>query len=345
VLSSARLRPFAGRALRALERALPVSPEIRAYLERRRPDAVLVSPLVLLGSTQGDYVRAAAALGIPSVLLVASWDNLTNKGVVRDVPSLTVVWNDAQVEEATRLHGIPSQQVVATGAHTYDHWFAWQPSTTRAEFAEKVGLEPSRPFLLYACSSWFIGRAEADFVSDWLARLRSDERLRDVGVLVRPHPQSTVIWQERRDLAVPGRVSLWPERGAVPTDARRKNDYFDSIAHSSGVVGVNTSVMIEAAIAGRPVFTLLDRRFRHAQEGTLHFAHLTGGDGDTGLLVVARTWEEHLDQLAGALADPAAGASRARAFVASFVRPFGLDVDAAPRAADAIEALVRGRAG
>jgi hypothetical protein len=103
--------------------------------------------------------------------------------------------------------------------------------------------------------------------------------------------------------------------------------------------------MIEAAIAGRPVFTLLDRRFRHAQEGTLHFAHLTGGDGDTGLLVVARTWEEHLDQLAGALADPAAGASRARAFVASFVRPFGLDVDAAPRAADAIEALVRGRAG
>jgi hypothetical protein len=339
VLSVPRLRPLARRVLLALERRLPVSDEIRAYLLRRRPDVVLVSPLVLLGSAQGDYIRAASALGLPTALLVASWDNLTNKGVVRDVPSLTIVWNEPQVGEATRLHGIPAEQVVATGAHTYDHWFAWRSSTGREEFAQKVGLDPAQPFLLYACSSWFIGGAEPDFVSDWLAHVHGDSRLRDVGVLVRPHPQSTVVWRDRGDLAVPGRVVLWPGRGAVPTDERRKSDYYDSLEHSSAVVGVNTSVMIEAAIVGRPVFTLLDDRFRHAQEGTLHFAYLTGGDEGEGVLAVARSWEEHLDQLARALADPGSYADRTRRFVASFVRPHGLDVAAAPRAADAIEQL------
>ncbi len=327
------------RLLRRLEGALPVSTEVRSYLERRRPDVVLVSPLVLLGSAQGDYVRAAAALGLPTALLVASWDNLTNKGVVRDVPSLTVVWNAAQAEEAASLHGIPAGRVVATGAHTYDHWFTWRASTTREEFARKVGLDPSRPFLLYACSSWFIGGVEADFVAEWLGRLHADPRLEHVGVLVRPHPQSAEMWAGRDGLREPGRVAFWPPGGAVPTDASRKGDYYDSIAHSAGVVGVNTSALIESAIVGRPVFTVLDDRFRHAQEGTVHFAHLTGG-GD-GPLVVAETWGEHLDQLAEALAEPGLHAGRLGRFVAAFLRPHGLDVPAAPRVADAIEELVR----
>ena len=29
---------------------------------------------------------------------------------------------------------------VATGAHSHDHWFAWEPTTDGEEFAAKVGL-------------------------------------------------------------------------------------------------------------------------------------------------------------------------------------------------------------
>ena len=31
-------------------------------------------------------------------------------------------------------------------------------------------------------------------------------------------------------------------------------DYFDSIYHCDGVVGVNTSAMVESGIIGRPVY-------------------------------------------------------------------------------------------
>ena len=83
----------------------------------RSADVILVSPLVGLGSAQSDWVRLAAELGIPSVLPVASWDNLTNKGVLKEIPGQTLVWNEAQAREAIELQGVPADRVVVTGAH------------------------------------------------------------------------------------------------------------------------------------------------------------------------------------------------------------------------------------
>jgi len=127
------------RVLRHLEAAVPIDVGLLEEVRRRDPAVVLVSPLVSLGSAQGDAVRAARAAGVPIALLVASWDNLTNKGVIRDDPDLTLVWNHAQVREGVELHGLREETIVAIGAHTYDHWFDWQPSRDRQAFCEAVG--------------------------------------------------------------------------------------------------------------------------------------------------------------------------------------------------------------
>ncbi len=327
-----------GRLLRRVEAALPIPAKHRKLVAGHSPDVVLVSPLVGLGSWQGEHLRVAAQLGIPSVLVVASWDNLTNKGIIRDVPTWTIVWNAAQVDEATRLHGLAPERVVATGAHTFDHWFGWSPSTTRAEFAGRLGFDPARPILLYVGSSRFIAEDEAEFVSEWVRRLRAsgDRRLAEAGVIVRPHPQNAGQWREF-DVSELGSTVVWPRAGAAPTDAERKADYWDSLHHSSAVIGINTSALIEAAIARRPVLTLADERFRQTQEGTLHFAHLAGAEGDGGVLTVARSWGEHLSHLVAALDRPDVFARRIEGFLESFVRPDGLDRAAAPQAADIVE--------
>ena len=87
-----------------------------AYLRRSGRTCVLVTPLVDLGSRQADWLRAAKRLGIRTGFPVFSWDNLTNKGIVRDVPDLTLVWNDIQAQEADELHGIPPERIRITGA-------------------------------------------------------------------------------------------------------------------------------------------------------------------------------------------------------------------------------------
>jgi hypothetical protein len=112
---------------------------------------------------------------------------------------------------------------------------------------------------------------------------------------------------------------------------------YDSLFHCDAVVGLNTSAMIEAGILGKSVFTIETQEFAGGQEQTLHFHYLLARNG--GLVEVARDIDEHLAQLAAALADPAPGAARSRQFAERFVRPRGLDRPVAPIMADEIERI------
>jgi FkbM family methyltransferase len=326
--------------LRGLDRTLPTDPRIDAFLEVNRPDVLALTPLIEPGAPQAEYIRSARALGIKTALCVASWDNLTNKGLIHGQVDLVAVWNEVMKQEAVDLHGVPPERVVVTGAQPFDHWFKWQPSTPGEEFCLKVGLPAHQPYLLYLCSSKFIAPEEVPFVLRWLQQLRhsGSNALREAGVLVRPHPQNAAQWHDV-DLSDCGPAVIWPRAGAAPSDATSKADYFDSIYHSAGVVGINTTAEIESAIVGRGVFTLLAPDFRETQGGTLHFEHLRRVNG--GLLHVAESVPEHLDQLDAAIRNPAAGDGRCRRFVEAFIRPHGVDVPATPRLVDALEALAR----
>jgi hypothetical protein len=317
-----------------LERAIPISRRITDFLESQRPDVVLVSPLVDLASSLLEYLKAARQLGIPTGICVASWDNLSSKGLLRFVPERVFVWNEVQRQEAVELHDMPAGHVVATGAARFDEWFAQQPSTQREEFARKIGLAPRHPFVLYVCSSGFIVRDEAAVVSRWIESLRgaADERLRSLGVVIRPHPKLREPWK-RFDTSRFENAVLWPSVGSSFTAAEARADFYDSIAHSVAVVGANTSAMIEAAIAGKSVYTWLAPEF--SQEGTIHFRYLLHEHG--GFLHVASSQEEHLQQLARGIQRGEDEAERTRSFVQAFVRPGGLERRATAIYADAVE--------
>jgi hypothetical protein len=322
------------RLLLTAERHIPVSTQILGHVAEGGYDAVLVTPLVA-GYSQHDWVRSAHLQGLPSILPVASWDNLTNKGLVHEPPDRIYVWNEIQCDEAEEFHHVPRDRVLAVGAHTYDHWFAWQPSRDREEFFHAVGLDPERPVLLYVCSSSFIARDERPIVEKWLGAVRGQPELRDVQVIVRPHPSKGGIWSDwsRGD---PG-VVVWPPAGADPLNPQARADYFDSLHYSTAVVGVNTSALIEAAIVGRRTYTFLLPELRETQEGTLHFHYLVRENG--GPLVVGHDLDEHTALLAEALAEPP-DPTWNRAFLERFVRPHGLDTAGAPLLADDLERLV-----
>jgi len=321
-----------------VERAIPSDRATEELIRAQSPDLVLVSPLVDFSSDQVDVVKSAKALGLPTGLCVHSWDNLTNKGLIRLVPDRVFVWNPFQKREAVAMHGVPPERVVVTGAPSYDQWFDRQPSRTRDEFCRLTGLASDKPILLYLCSSPFIAPNEAEFISRWIREIRSsrDERLAGASILVRPHPENVQPWH-RVGLDGLQDVAVWPRDGANPVDQGSKNDYFDSLYNSAVVVGVNTSAMIEAGIVGRAVFTIREPEFAGTQNGTLHFKYLVDVGG--GLLRVAADFDEHREQLAAGLAAHASGDPAARPFVESFVRPLGLECQATTVLANGIEAL------
>ena len=332
------------RLFRGIDRVLPPPDEVADVFRRVKPDVLLLTPLLYFRSQQVDHVRCAKQLGIPTVLGVGSWDHLTTKGLIHEVPDRVLVWNDAQKQEAFDLHGVPGERVTVTGSQAYDHWFATQPSRDRETFCREIALDAQRPILLYLCSSPFIAPYEVGFVRKWIAAIRAsaDARLRSAGLLVRPHPQNAKQWQEVDLAAEFENVSLWPRGGVNPIGGSARSDYFDSMYHAEGVVGVNTSGMIESGIVGKPVYTVVAEEFSGTQEGTLHFQHLKNVEG--GLLHLADDLEQHAAQLARLLEDGSAERQSARRFIQAFVRPHGLDQPATPRVVDAVERATRAAA-
>lgn len=308
------------------EEVVPLSRGAKDALRLHDPDVVLVTPLIDIGSDQIEYVKACRAMRIPVAHCVASWDNLTNKGLIKAMPDRVFVWNEAQRREAIELHRIPPERVIITGAQIFDQWFDYQPSRTREEFCRQLGLEPERPIVLYTASSIFICRNESDFVLRWLKALRAsaDERLRGASVVIRPHPKAakTINQWDNPRLNEFGPLVVFPRRGHMPVSRKTRDDYFDSLYHCAAVVGINTSAMLEAGILGRRCFTVVLDDVKEGQEGMVHFQHLTRD----GFLGVATSLDEHLQQLSGELDAP----TSTTRFVQSFLRPHGLNEAATP---------------
>jgi hypothetical protein len=320
-----------------MDHAVEPSPAIGAFLDQQRPDVVVITPLIgLVASSQLDLLRSAQARRVRTAVCVWSWDHLSSKAIIRDLPDRLFVWNNVQRQEAIDMHHVPAERVVVTGAQNFDRWFGRAPSRDRGDFAARVGLPDDRPYVLWVCSALFPGSpSEAEFVMRWVRALRAsgDPRVRDVNVLIRPHPSRAKEW-DTVDWRVPG-VAF---RGGNPIDEESRADYFDSLFHSAAVVGLNTSAFIEAGVVGRPVMAILPGEFDESQEGTVHFRYLLTVGG--GLLTVSRSLEEHATQMAAILAGDTAGLlARQQQFVREFVRPRGLDVSATVAMADELEGL------
>jgi len=329
---------------RAVERLIPVNEEVLALVRRAAPDVIVVSPLVVLGGRgahETEVVKAGRALGVPTVVGVASWDHLTSKGLIRVVPDAVMVWNDIQAEEAEQLHRIPARRIVITGAQSLDRWFERPSEAALQAFRRSLGIENQRRVLLWVGSSPNMapGDSEVHVVRRWLAALRASRQpaLRDAFAIIRPHPANTEPWQhvDLGDAGARIHPTAYPN-GVLFTDTDVDTFRYSMLA-SSAVVGINTTAMIEAAIVRRPVLSVRDAAFTHSQEQTLHFGHLI-----RGCATVADTLDEHIAQLERLLTGEP-DLREADRFVARFVRPLGMERSAMLAVCDAIEHLAAAR--
>ena len=326
-------------AARLVERSIPADPACRRFIGEQAPDLVVLTPMVDFLYSQGDYLKAAQALGIPAVLAVASWDNLSNKGLVQPKPDRALVWNEIQRREAVEMHGLAGDTIRVTGAQLFDHWFEMTPRRSRQDFCREVGgLDPDRRIILYLCSSSFVCPDEVSFVKRWIAGLRAapEADVRKAGIVIRPHPAHSAQWRSA-DLNAWDDVVVWPQGSGVPIDADRKHDYFDSLYHADAVVGINTSGFIEAGIVGRRTLSLRTDEFRATQEGTLHFHYLIEG----GLLSFAEDMPTHLRQLAETLGNPDRVRAQVKDFIKDFVRPNGLEQACTPLFVEHLESFAK----
>ena len=336
------------------EQHLPTDPLYDSFLHEEQPDVLLLSPVVHFGSAQADLVASAKRLGIPVGMLLFSWDNLSTKGRLHRLPDRMFVWNERQRIEAVELHGFPEDRVVVVGAPRFDSFFSLHRQMSDHEFLSPLGLDPSAPTLLYVCSSPFVSAGELAFVHEWLRALRAAPgAARAANVVVRPHPDIPLLGpdvavEQFRWPAAPGLQGLvsrpFGDARAVVlrTSDRAMRGLYECIVHSAAVVGLNTSAELEAAIVGKPVYTVLaGDSAADGQASTLHFHYLLEANG--GFVRGAGGLDEHIAQLDAELASPTDGAA-IRRFVGEFLRPLGIDRPVSPLLAEALERTFAGLA-
>jgi hypothetical protein len=323
---------------RNLEHQVPPDEGIRRFIRAHKLDVVVCISRINIAARQTEVVKSAKSLGVPTGIIVYSWDNLSSKGLIHERPDRLFVWNDVQAREAEELHGMEAESVVVTGAVRFDSMFDARPSADRQSLLEELGLDPRRKTVLWLGSSAFVAPDEPSVVEQWLETLRksADPGLAGANVIVRPHPGTVAnaVWADWQ-----------PPAGAVvpaPVVRKRMQDLYDQISASDAVVSLNTSAEIEAAIVGRPVLTFDAGDRAPGQEGSVHFRYLLAEEG--GFVERAPGLDAHLVQLAAAIGDDPLADARRR-FLETFVRPNGLDRPAGPVLADAIVELGGGRPG
>ena len=331
------------KVFRQLESFVPVDPAHIRSLRTHRPDLLLITPLVTFGGRQADYVKAARSLGIPSALLVFSWDNLSNKGVMHEIPDRVFVWNEIQRREAIELHGVDAEAVIATGAPRFDPFFRLSPSQDRAAFCKAHDLDPARALVVYLASSPAVTPNEPVFVEAWIAALRQAPvpAVRDAQLLIRPHPRLKDVWKSHPRFGAAWRKDAEPDPGVavmVSKSVQTDQSLYDALAHADATVGLNTTAELEAAILGTPVYTVRAPDAAPGQTGSRHFHYLLATQG--GFVHDAGNLDQHVEQLADGLAG-AADAERPRAFIQQFVLPRGADTPASGVLADEIESFAR----
>lgn len=322
--------------LRGMNRVLGRRPTLRhwwtslesALVPGREVEEVLGSavPALLVTGTPGTehldalLLRAARRLGVPTLCVVLSWDNLTSKGHMAVRPDRLVVWNERMRQEAVDLHDYRLEEVDVAGVAHFDVYARPEQQLSGAAVCRRLGLDPARKILVFGTVSPFLFRYNLE-VAELLAKAVADGRVSPPSQLVvRLHPQSiSGIYADDlegyRALSArfPGLVALdLPQvinsglQWALPDDEMVWLASLLSRADVSLTVG--STLAIDAALCDTPVIGVAfdglhklpyPRSIRRAYDYT-HYKPLV----DTGGLRVAENEQQMIEQVNRYLAHP-----------------------------------------
>ena len=207
----------------AIEGHLPVSVKWKTRMMGPRQNLLLWPTMIHMDAVDNDVVKAARALGIPVLAAVSSWDTLTTKGGLLVRPDRLMVWGEVSARHAVERHGFAPADVFPTGP---PHFVPYEG-----------GLSASRGSVL------LVAGTSIHFWAEELQMVATLGQHFPGRVLWRPHPRRLgERLQAPRGVLMDARLGWGSDVAAVRA----------SLDASCGVVAAFSTVVIEAALSGRP---------------------------------------------------------------------------------------------
>ena len=222
------------------------------WLRRTRPALLLVTHAHLL--REAELISAAHALGIPTLGVVRSWDNV-HKGI-RSRPQRLAVWNEINRQEVIELEGYRPHEAAIIGSPQFDPYFAPDTRWSRATLAAHFNLDPGRPIILFGTLGYFLPGYDETCWMDALLKLIDDGAIHgSPQIICRLHPWSRLEHFQRYachpDVVLSYVERYWP---ALTWYLTRDDVVLmaNMLAHADVVITPGSTVTLEAAIFNRP---------------------------------------------------------------------------------------------
>ena len=273
--------------------------------------------------------KAARQLGIPTVSIDTTWDNMASKRPPYILPDRLTVWNGWMRGEAIDYYRFPPEAVSITSGTQFDVLFRTSEVAGRAEVLSAMGLDPSRKLIVFSMNAPMYAPDNPGYIRLLLEAIRSGAIAGRPALVVRMHPFDR---ESRYDQTIAGYSDVVLQRGftlgsqgsafeCLPThdDVRR---YGALMVHADLLLNQASTTSLDAMATDTPVVNIaFDLKPTHPDMsiarvyGFTHYKRIV----ETGAVRLAHTEAELFSLINAYLGDRAIDAERRRLACERFI--------------------------
>lgn len=235
-----------------------------------------------------EYLAHARRIGLPTLLAVDNWDNLTSKSVFVIQPDYVTVMGDQCIDHAVQIHEFERSSILPIGLPRFDAYRNNESSSHSTTKSDKIIR------ILYLGLS--LPHAEdlvVDQIADFCERKYGTDQIE---VKYRPHPLQVPRMRGIKIRNTRVHVTNYSgdkqfNRTGMPA---MNSEYIDEMANASIIIGAPTTMILEAMLLNKACIVDLTDDLTHrttakrAAENYVHMRDLVGIEG----LWIAKTVAE-----------------------------------------------------
>lgn len=242
--------------------SLPFEAHYRQMLAELKPGVVAI--------TKPGYhpeelplTKAARALGIPTIAIDTTWDNMASKRPPYVRPDRLTVWNGWMEREALEYYGFASDAVTVTSGTQFDVLFRKDTLPDRAATLAALGLDPARKLIVFSLNAPMYAPDNPGYIRLLLEAIHSGAIEAHPNLVIRMHPFDR---DSRYEDAIAGRPRVVLQRGfalATPGAAFECLPTHDDVlrygalmAHADLLLNQASTTSLDAMATGTPVVNI-----------------------------------------------------------------------------------------
>ena len=164
-------------------------PEILKVFKKYEPSLVISTHPISMD--EYEYLSCANKLGIRTIGIIKSWDNLTTKGYIPVKLDHYLAWNEIIKNEIINIHHVQESQISVTGIPQFDLYFDKKNMIKRDIFFKKIMLDPNKRTIFFATSPSSIGPEDPDIIFEKMCFFKNN-KIKNIQVIARLHPLDSI---------------------------------------------------------------------------------------------------------------------------------------------------------